>query len=66
MRITSEDKKYYKYKIIEYAYSSMKYGDGKGTQVEVCRTLHRTNSRLVYILIILCLRIQKIKYEVIK
>lgn len=64
MRITREDTKYYKYKIIEYAYSSMTYGKD-GTKVEVCKTLHRTNSKLIFILIKLCLKIQGIKYEVI-
>lgn len=58
------DTKYYKYKIIEYAYSSMTYGKG-GTKVEVCKTLHRTNSKLIFILIKLCLKVQGIKYEVI-
>lgn len=55
---------YYKYKIIEYAYSSMTYGKD-GTKVEVCKTLHRTNSKLIFILIKLCLKIQGIKYEVV-
>lgn len=64
MRINREDTKYYKYKIIEYAYSSMTYGKG-GTKVEVCKTLHKTNSKLIFILIKFILKVQKIKYEVI-
>lgn len=64
MRIKIEDSKYYKYKIIEYAYSSMTYGKG-GTKVEVCKTLHRTNSKLIFILIKFILKIQRIKYEVV-
>lgn len=55
-------KQYYKYKIVEYEYTSMTSGkDG----VEVCKTLHKTNSKLLFYLIILCLKIQGIKYDVI-
>ena len=55
----------YKYKIIEYEYTSMTYGIG-GTKVEVCKSLHQTNSKLFMYLIILCFKINHIKYEVIK
>lgn len=57
--------KYYKYKIIEYDYVSMHYEDD-ATKVEVCKALHKTNSKLLYWLIILCFKIQGIKYEVVK
>lgn len=53
-------RKYYKYKIIEYDYVSL-----TSEKVEVCKTLHKTNSKLVFWLIILCFKIQGIKYEVI-
>ena len=57
--------KTYKYKIIEYDYISMTSGDD-GTKIEVCKTLHKTNSWLLYILIILCFKINGVKYDVIK
>ena len=58
-------KQYYKYKIIEYDYVSMTFGDD-GTKIEVCKTLHKTNSKLLFYLIILCFKIQGIKYDVVK
>lgn len=51
----------WKYKIIEYEYVSM-----TDKKVEVCKTLHKTNSTLFYWLLILCFKINHIKYEVIK
>lgn len=57
-------KEYWKYKVIEMEYVSMSHGDD-GTIIEVCKTLHKTNSKLVFWLIILCLKIQGIKYEVV-
>ncbi len=51
----------YKYKIIEYSY---KYIDEEHN-VEICKALHKTNSKLFYILIIIYFRIAGIKYEVI-
>ena len=57
--------KSYKYKIIEYDYVSMTHDDS-GTQVEVCKTLHKTNSKLLFWLIILCLKLQGIKYDVVE
>lgn len=56
--------KHYKYQIIEYAYTSMSYSEGK-EKVEVCKTLHKTNSKLLYYLIILIFKITHTKYEVI-
>lgn len=50
----------YKYKIIEYEYISM-----TNQKIEVCKTLHKTNSKLLYYLIILCFKINHIKYEVV-
>ena len=38
----------YKYRIIEYEYVSM-----TNQKVEVCKTLHKTNSKLFYYLLIL-------------
>lgn len=54
----------YKYQIIEYAYTSMSYSEGK-EKVEVCKTIHRTNSKLLYYLIILIFKLNHTKYEVI-
>ena len=53
--------KYYKYNIIEYEYKTL-----TSEKIEVCKTLHKTNSKLLMYLICLCLKIQGIKYEVIK
>ena len=64
MAVNIRNKKYYKYKIIEYEYVSMTSGDG-GAKIEVCKTLHKTNSKLLFWLIILCLRLQGIKYDVV-
>ena len=58
-------KQYYKYKIVEMEYTSMTSGKD-GTKVEVCKTLHKTNSKLLFYLIILIFKIQGIKYEVIE
>ena len=57
--------RYYKYKVIEYAYTSMTAGEG-GEKIEVCKTLHKTNSRLIFWMIILSLKIQGIKYSIVK
>lgn len=57
--------KKFKYKIIEYDYTSMSYSDGK-EKIEVCKSLHKTNSKLVFYLMILCFKITGTKYEVIK
>ena len=51
----------YKYKIIEYEYITL-----TSEKIEVCKTLHKTNSKLLMYLICLCLKLQGIKYEVIK
>ena len=50
----------YKYKIIEYDYVSM-----TNEKVEYCKTLHKTNSKLLFWLIILIFKIQGIKYDVV-
>lgn len=63
-KVNIRAKQYWKYKIIEYDYISMHYEDGD-RKIEVCKTLHKTNSKLVFWLIILCLKIQGIKYEVV-
>jgi len=57
--------KIWKYKIIEYEYRSLIYRDGK-KQFEVAKTLHNTNSRLLMYLIILCLKLNHIHYDVIE
>ena len=51
----------YKYKIIEYSY---KYIDEE-YNVEICKALHKTNSKFIFILLILYFKIAGIKYEVI-
>lgn len=51
----------YKYHIVEYGYLSL-----SDSKVEYCKTLHKTNSKLLMYLIILCLKINHIKYEVTK
>ena len=48
----------YKYNIIEYEYVTM-----TNSKVEVCKTLHKTNSKLLFYLIIFILKIQGIKYS---
>ena len=63
-KINIRRKQYYKYKIIEMDYISMTSGED-GEKVEVCKTLHKTNSKLLFYLIILIFKIQGIKYEVI-
>lgn len=50
----------FKYQIIEYDYVTM-----TDTKIEVCKTLHKTNSKLVFWLIILCFKIQHIKYDIV-
>ena len=52
--------KKWRYKVIEYGYSKL-----TDKEVEVCMTIHKTNSKLIYYLIILCLKIQNIKYSTI-
>lgn len=53
--------KLWKYKIIEYEYKTL-----TSEKIEVCKTLHKTNSKLLMYLICLCLKLQGIKYDVIK
>lgn len=63
-KINIRRKQYWKYKVIEMEYVSMSHGDG-GDKIEVCKTLHKTNSKLVFWLIILCLKLSGAKYEVV-
>ena len=63
-KVNIRAKQYWKYKIIEYEYISMSHGDD-GDKIEVCKTLHKTNSKLIFWLIKLCLKLQGIKYEVV-
>ena len=50
----------FKYQIIEYDYVTM-----TDTKIEVCKTLHKTNSRIVFWIIILAFKIQHIKYDIV-
>lgn len=50
----------WKYKIIEYEVKKM-----TNQEIEYAKTLHKTNSRLLFYLIILCLKISGIKYDAI-
>lgn len=63
-KLNIRGKRYYKYKVVEMEYISMTSGED-GTKVEVCKILHKTNSKLLFYLIILCLKIQGIRYEVV-
>ena len=56
--------KKFKYKIIEYEYRTLAYRDGD-VNIEVCKCLHETNSKLFKYLIILCFKLNRIKYEVV-
>lgn len=51
----------FKYQIIEYAYLSM-----TDKKIEYASTLHKTNSKLLYYVIIMILKISRIKYDVVK
>lgn len=53
--------KKWRYKVIEYEYTKM-----TNKEIEVCKTLHKTNSKLLYYLIILCLKLKGIKYTATK
>lgn len=53
--------KRYKYKIIEFSYKKI----DDDHVVEICKELHKTNSKLIFVLLILYFKIFKIKYEVI-
>lgn len=50
----------YKYKIIEYEVKKMTDSD-----IEYAKVLHKTNSKFLYLLIKLCFKINKIKYDVV-
>lgn len=64
-RVNIRANKYWKYKIIEYDYKSIHYEDGEH-KIEYCKELHKTNSKLLFWLIILCFKIQGIKYDIVK
>ncbi len=51
----------FKYRIIEYSVKKM-----TNREIEYEKTLHETNSTLFMYLIVLCFKINHIKYEVIK
>ena len=53
--------KLWKYKIIEYEVKKM-----TNKECEYAKTLHTTNSTLLYLLIITCFKINRIKYSVVK
>lgn len=50
----------YKYKIIEYEVKKMTESD-----IEYAKVIHNTNSKLLYLLIKLCFKINHIKYDVV-
>ena len=50
----------WKYKIIEYEVKKM-----TDKEIEYAKTLHKTNSKLLFYLIILVLKISRIKYDTI-
>ena len=52
--------KLWKYKIIEYEVKKM-----TNQEIEYAKTLHKTNSRILFYLIILCLKLSRIKYDTI-
>lgn len=51
----------FKYKIIEYEYKKLT-SDG----YELAKVIHKTNSKLLFYLIILTFKLDGIKYEVVK
>lgn len=53
--------RYYKYKIIEYEYKSL-----TNEKILVSKTLHKTNSKLLFYLIILCLKLNHIRYDTVE
>lgn len=53
--------KLFKYRIIEYEYKSI-----TSEGIQVAKSLHKTNSKLLMYLIILCLKLNGIKYGVFK
>ena len=50
----------WKYQVIEYEVKKM-----TNQEIEYAKILHKTNSKLLFYLIILCLKISRIKYETI-
>lgn len=50
----------WKYKVIEYEVKKM-----MNQEVEYAKTLHKTNSKILFYLIILCLKLSRIKYDTI-
>ena len=50
----------WKYKIIEYEVKKM-----TNQEIEYAKVLHKTNSKILFYLIILCLKISRIKYDTI-
>lgn len=52
--------KLWKYKVLEYEVKKM-----TDNEIEYSITHHKTNSKLLFYLIILCLKISRIKYKTI-
>ena len=50
--------KLWKYQIIEYEVKKM-----TDKEIEYAKTLHKTNSKLLFYLIILCMKLSRVKYE---
>ena len=52
--------KLWKYQIIEYEVKKM-----TNKEIEYAKTLHKTNSKLLFYIIILCLKLTHVKYDTI-
>lgn len=50
----------WKYKVMEYEVKKM-----TNKEIEYAKTLHKTNSKLLFYLIILCLKLSSVKYDTI-
>ena len=50
--------KIWKYKIIEYEVKKM-----TNKEIKYSKTLHQTNSKFLYYLIILCMKLSGVKYD---
>ena len=53
--------KLWKYQVIEYEVKKM-----TDKEIEYAKTLHKTNSKFLFYLIIICMKISRIKYDTIR
>ena len=51
----------FKYQVIEYEVKKM-----TNKEIEYTKYLHQTNSKLLYYVIILCMKLSRIKYKTVK